>query len=183
MELKDGLELALTITAIGCGIAGTTEFIISAKHKREVASEERKHRYEKEQAEFEERRKYNNSISSEDKAKIEIEKEKTKQLAAQEEIEKAKARQLWAQKEERVTDIKEEIKTVCVAESMSSVKEKTKKMYDDWVDSYERRVDRKIDSLESRVDKLLQTNAEKSPKESSANSSSGQPTIVISNSK
>ena len=130
------------ILGISAG-ALTVNYILDKKNIRDLntKSEEAK-------------KQYYDSMTSEDKAKIELAKQENDKLRLEVRAKEAEASKAKAESQKAVTKFKNDIVSDVKIECMKQVKEDTEDMFDDWVEKYESKEERKIDSLTNRVDNL-----------------------------
>lgn len=136
---------------------------------------DRKHKRELEEKKLEIDRKYYESMSSEDKANIEIEKAKTERLRLEVRGKEAEAEKAKAESKKSVDKFKDDILREVKRDCMNQVKDSTKDLFDTWVDHYETKTERKIDSLTDRVDRL----ADKMSDRHTTSSAPSSPVITV----
>ena len=145
MAVKVDMVATLFLTGILGISAGalTVNYILDKKNIRDLntKSEEAK-------------KQYYDSMTSEDKAKIELAKQENDKLRLEVRAKEAEASKAKAESQKTVTKFKNDIVSDVKIECMKQVKEDTEDMFDDWVEKYESKEERKIDSLTNRVDNL-----------------------------
>lgn len=145
MAVKVDMVATLFLTGILGISAGalTVNYILDKKNIRDLntKSEEAK-------------KQYYDSMTSEDKAKIELAKQENDKLRLEVRAKEADASKAKAESQKEVTKFKNDIVSDVKNECMKQVKEDTEDMFDDWVEKYESKTERKIESLTNRVDNL-----------------------------
>lgn len=145
MAVKVDMVATLFLTGILGISAGaiTVNYILDKKNIRDLntKSEEAK-------------KQYYDSMTSEDKAKIELAKQENDKLRLEVRAKEAEASKAKAESQKAVIKFKNDIVSDVKIECMKQVKEDTEDMFDDWVEKYESKEERKIDSLTNRVDNL-----------------------------
>ena len=145
MAVKVDMVATLFLTGILGISAGalTVNYILDKKNIRDLntKSEEAK-------------KQYYDSMTSEDKANIELAKQENDKLRLEVRAKEAEASKAKAESQKAVTKFKNDIVSDVKIECMKQVKEDKEDMFDDWVEKYESKEERKIDSLTNRVDNL-----------------------------
>lgn len=124
-------------------VALTVNYILDRKNVRDLNTKA-----------AEENEQYYDSMTSEDKARIELAKQENDKLRLEVRAKEAEASKAKAESQKEVIKFKNDIVSDVKNECMKQVKEDTEDMFDDWVEKYESKTERKMESLTNRVDNL-----------------------------
>lgn len=169
-DLTKKLIIACGVTLSAGGavsmIIGTVAHVKSKKEEQDREYEKWKivndadaERYnrkrELEERELKDKEEYWSSMTSEDKAKVEVEKKKAEQEKAIADQKEADARRAEAETKAKLTSFKTDILDDVRKSAMDYVRSDSKDLFNSWASSYDSKIDRKIDKLQDKIDEKV----------------------------